>query len=127
MVFPSVVSARAVRELRKIEDELFQKLIGNWSTSGSLEKDCKIQHWFLVGNRNRWKKREVSMGGDGVSLEGKLKFEIVSFSVDNVLRGRMESEFIEVISETVPEDGVLVRFRSSSGKQISGVEEIGIR
>lgn len=123
VIFESTISARTVRELGQVINDLLQELIGDGSSSRSLEENGEVQVGLSISGSVSNDVQVVEVN----TLEGNLEFEIVSLSVDDVFGRRVEGKLFEMISLSVPHNWELLGVsRRSSSEEVSGVEEVGL-
>jgi hypothetical protein len=123
VIFKSTISAGTVRELGQVINDLLQELIGDGSSSRSLEENGEVQVGLSISGSVSNDVQVVEVN----TLEGNLEFEIVSLSVDDVFGRRVEGKLIEMISLSVPHNWELLNVsRRSSSEEVSGVEEVGV-
>jgi len=108
MVFPSSVSALAVRELREVINQLLQKLVGDRGTSRSLEKDGDSE----------------SSSASGGIVE-QLQFKIKSSATDQVFGGGVEDESLQNILLTLVCESLSSVGSKRTSEEVASVEQPG--
>jgi len=104
----SSVSTSAIGELRQIVDELFDEGIG---LSVSVEEDGDD---------------DLEVGVEGVGVD-ELKFEIEFLSIDQMFRGRVEDELLQVVGDTLEGEGVAILQTDFTSEVISSIHDVNSR